>query len=107
MESELNEANSSFIEHEATRDTINLDTEFDEDSSIHNVDELQSHGIGASDIQKLKAAGICTIKVFLVNNQGVQMSTKRSLGKVKGLSEAKVDKIKEAASKILVHATDL
>lgn len=28
-----------------------------------SVDELQSCGIGAVDIQKLKLAGICTIKV--------------------------------------------
>ena len=29
-----------------------------------SVDELQSCGIGAVDIQKLKLAGICTIKVI-------------------------------------------
>lgn len=28
-----------------------------------SVDELQNHGVGAADIQKLRAAGICTIKV--------------------------------------------
>uniref|UniRef100_A0A803V4H0 Meiotic recombination protein n=1 Tax=Ficedula albicollis TaxID=59894 RepID=A0A803V4H0_FICAL len=47
-----------------------------------------------ADIKKLKAVGICTIK-------GIQMTTKRALCNVKGLSEAKVDKIKEAANKLL------
>lgn len=32
--------------------------------------------------------------------KGVQMTTKRALLKIKGLSETKVDKIKEAALKI-------
>lgn len=63
------------------------------DGSVQGVEELQNHGIGAVDIQKLKLAGICTIK-------GVNMTPKRSLLKVKGLSEAKVDKIKEIAAKI-------
>jgi hypothetical protein len=30
---------------------------------FQDIDELQNHGIGASDLQKLKAAGICTVKV--------------------------------------------
>ncbi|KAI7899547.1 meiotic recombinase Dmc1, partial [Cokeromyces recurvatus] len=57
------------------------------------IDDLQAHGIGVADIHKLKAAGVCTVK-------GVQMMTKKSLLKIKGLSETKVDKIKEAAIKI-------
>ncbi|KAI9293002.1 hypothetical protein K502DRAFT_294484, partial [Neoconidiobolus thromboides FSU 785] len=61
------------------------------------IDELQSHGINSSDISKLKSNGICTIKA-------VQMTTKRNLCKIKGLAELKVDKIKEAASKILVNS---
>ncbi|KAG0953210.1 hypothetical protein G6F57_002160 [Rhizopus arrhizus] len=52
-----------------------------------------THGIGVADIIKLKTAGLCTVR-------GVQMMTKRSLLKIKGLSETKVDKIKEAALKI-------
>ena len=65
----------------------------EDDEAFVGVEELQSHGIGAADIQKLRAAGICSIK-------GVNMTSKRSLAKVKGLSEAKVDKIKEVAGKI-------
>lgn len=65
----------------------------EDDGSILGVEDLQNHGIGVADIQKLRIAGICTIK-------GVNMTSKRALLKVKGLSEAKVDKIKEAAAKI-------
>ncbi|KAF8735213.1 hypothetical protein AX14_002478 [Amanita brunnescens Koide BX004] len=59
------------------------------------VDELQQHGINMQDILKLKAAAINTVS-------GVNMTTRRQLLKIKGMSEAKVEKIKEAAHKILV-----
>ncbi|QRV83104.1 meiotic recombination protein DMC1, related protein [Ceratobasidium sp. AG-Ba] len=66
------------------------------------VEELQAHGINAQDIAKLKALssiphrkeGICTVS-------GVRMTSRRNLLKIKGMSEAKVDKIKEASQKIL------
>lgn len=80
------------VESQSTGYTAGL-TGAEDDGSILSVDELQNHGIGAADIQKLKIAGICTIK-------GVNMTSKRTLSKVKGLSEAKVDKIKETACKI-------
>ena len=39
--------------------------------------------------------------IIIINvNQGIQMCTKKKLCALKGLSEAKVDKIKEAASKV-------
>jgi hypothetical protein len=44
-------------------------------------------------LSKLKAAGVCTVK-------GVQMCTRKFLLSIKGISEAKVDKIKEAAMKM-------
>ena len=50
-----------------------------------------------ADIKKLKSAGICTIK-------GIQMSTKKKLCNIKGLSEAKVDKIKEVTVKLAEDA---
>lgn len=46
-----------------------------------------------ADIKRLKLAGICTIK-------GIQMTTRKKLGNIRGFSEAKVDKIKEACSKL-------
>lgn len=48
-----------------------------------------------ADIKKLKSVGICTVK-------GLQMTTRKALTNIKGLSEAKVEKIKEAAGKMLV-----
>lgn len=58
-----------------------------------DIDELQAHGINVADIKKLKASGICTVK-------GIEMITKKKLCAIKGLSEAKVDKIKEAVLKV-------
>ncbi|KAI3640558.1 hypothetical protein MIR68_001436 [Amoeboaphelidium protococcarum] len=65
----------------------------DEECFFQDIDELQNQGINASDIQKLKVAGVCTVR-------GVMMCAKKNLLKIKGLSEAKVDKIREAASKM-------
>ncbi|KAG7258883.1 hypothetical protein CRUP_035621 [Coryphaenoides rupestris] len=66
----------------------------DEESFFQDIDLLQKHGINMADLKKMKAVGICTVK-------GIQMTTRRALGNIKGLSEAKVDKIKEAAGKML------
>ncbi|XP_023685658.1 meiotic recombination protein DMC1/LIM15 homolog isoform X2 [Paramormyrops kingsleyae] len=66
----------------------------DEESFFQHIDLLQKHGINMADIKKLKSIGICTVK-------GIQMTTRRALCNVKGLSEAKVDKIKEAAGKLV------
>lgn len=64
-------------------------------TAIVSIDELQGQGINASDIQKLRAAGICSITSVL-------STTRRNLLKIRGLSEIKVEKIKEAAGKIVV-----
>uniref|UniRef100_A0A8C7PY53 Meiotic recombination protein n=1 Tax=Oncorhynchus mykiss TaxID=8022 RepID=A0A8C7PY53_ONCMY len=68
----------------------------DEESFFQDIDTLQKHGINMADLKKLKSVGICTVK-------GIQMTTRRALCNIKGLSEAKVDKIKEAAGKILTN----
>ncbi|KAH9400790.1 Meiotic recombination protein dmc1 [Tyrophagus putrescentiae] len=60
---------------------------------FQDVDLLQSHGINVLDIKKLKSAGICTIK-------GINMCMKKKMVQIKGLTDAKVDKIKEAAAKL-------
>ncbi|XP_049860169.1 meiotic recombination protein DMC1/LIM15 homolog isoform X2 [Schistocerca gregaria] len=65
----------------------------EEESFFQDVDVLQEHGINVADIKKLKSSGICTIK-------GIQMCTRKKLCGIKGFSEAKVDKIKEACCKI-------
>ncbi|KAJ1963281.1 Meiotic recombination protein dmc1 [Dispira parvispora] len=79
---------------EPTQEVLS-DTEVEEDYYNPDVDVLADHGINAADIQKLKGAGICTIKA-------VQMNTKRNMCRIKGLSETKVDKVKEVASKLLI-----
>eukprot|EP00917_Polyrhabdina_sp_WS-2016_P026327 GHVP01056576.1.p1 GENE.GHVP01056576.1~~GHVP01056576.1.p1 ORF type:complete len:345 (+),score=72.42 GHVP01056576.1:579-1613(+) len=61
---------------------------------IQSIDCLANYGTSVADIQKLKVAGICTIK-------GIQMATKKSLCKVKGMTDVKVEKIKEIVNKIL------
>ncbi|EPX72127.1 RecA family ATPase Dmc1 [Schizosaccharomyces octosporus yFS286] len=70
-----------------------VDTTGEDQMAFSDIEELTSHGIGMTDIVRLKQSGICTV-------QGVHMSTKRFLLKIKGFSEAKVDKLKEAASKM-------
>ncbi|KAK7064046.1 meiotic recombination protein dmc1 [Favolaschia claudopus] len=66
----------------------------DETPFFDTVEELQQHGINMQDILKLKSAAINTVS-------GVNMTTRRQMLKIKGMSEAKVEKIKEAAHKIL------
>ncbi|KAF8037784.1 hypothetical protein BT93_B0585 [Corymbia citriodora subsp. variegata] len=53
-----------------------------------------SQGINAGDVKKLQDAGICTCN-------GLLMGTEEDLTGIKGLSEARVDKILEAAEKIV------
>ncbi|KAG2493815.1 hypothetical protein HYH03_008034 [Edaphochlamys debaryana] len=58
------------------------------------VESLQAHGIAAADIQKLKAAGVHTVN-------SVAHTARRVLMEIKGLSEAKVEKIQQAAFKFV------
>jgi meiotic recombination protein DMC1 len=60
---------------------------------VKEIDSLQESGINVADINKLKAAGLCTIHSIL-------MSTKRDLLNIKGISEQKLEKIIEAAIKL-------
>ncbi|KAG7660695.1 uncharacterized protein J8A68_005812 [[Candida] subhashii] len=60
---------------------------------VQSIDLLQDFGINAGDINKLKSAGIFSIASVL-------STTRRNMIKIKGLSEVKVDKIKESASKL-------
>jgi len=67
--------------------------EIEAEDTFQDIELLQNHGINVADIKKLKSAGICTVK-------GIQMVTKKKLCNIKGLSEAKVDKMKEAVIKV-------
>lgn len=70
------------------------DNKEQEGEEINNpIEKLQDFGINAGDIKKLQDAGFATV-------ESVTMCIKKSLVNIKGLSEAKVDKIIEAASKI-------
>ncbi|KAH7522245.1 hypothetical protein FEM48_Zijuj07G0118000 [Ziziphus jujuba var. spinosa] len=66
----------------------------DEEDLFESIDKLISQGINAGDVKKLQDAGIYTCN-------GLMMHTKKNLTGIKGLSEAKVDKICEAAEKIV------
>ncbi|XP_952849.1 meiotic recombination (DMC1-like) protein, putative [Theileria annulata] len=57
------------------------------------IERLEEMGINVSDINKLKSAGICTIL-------GVIQTTKKDLCNIKGLTEMKVEKISDSASKL-------
>ena len=68
----------------------------DEDQEINlefkSIDGLQDYGVNAADINKLKGAGICTVK-------GLLMVTRKELLNIKGISDVKIDKMIEAANK--------
>lgn len=58
------------------------------------VKALEEKGINAGDIKKLEEAGFHTV-------ESIAFTPKKNLVTVKGLSEAKVDKILEASTKIV------
>ncbi|CAF9919799.1 MAG: hypothetical protein GOMPHAMPRED_001871 [Gomphillus americanus] len=82
--------------------------DIEEEDLIIDIDSIQAHGnhwyilevdqahyilgVGAADISKLKTNGYYTVA-------SVHAATRRALLKVKGLSEVKVEKIKEAIAK--------
>ncbi|XP_038639779.1 meiotic recombination protein DMC1/LIM15 homolog [Scyliorhinus canicula] len=80
------------MEDQVVEEEVSFQNE--EESFFQDIDLLQKHGINVADIKKMKTVGICTVK-------GIQMTTRRALCNIKGLSEAKVEKIKEAANKLI------
>ncbi|XP_014670277.1 PREDICTED: meiotic recombination protein DMC1/LIM15 homolog [Priapulus caudatus] len=80
-------------EDQTVEESVLDEDDVTEESFFQDIDTLQNHGINVADIKKMKTTGICTIR-------GVQMTTRKKLCNIKGLSEAKVDKIKEAVAKI-------
>jgi meiotic recombination protein DMC1 len=65
----------------------------DEAISFRVITDLQGVGVNVADIKKLQEAGLATVGSVL-------QCSSRDLIAIKGLSEAKVEKIKEAARKI-------
>jgi DNA repair protein RAD51 len=66
----------------------------EEQLAFNHIDRLEGPGIQAGDIKKLKEAGMYTIEM-------VAHCTKKDLSQIKGISDNKVEKILEAAFKIL------
>eukprot|EP01091_Cochliopodium_minus_P016021 TRINITY_DN5871_c0_g1_i1.p1 TRINITY_DN5871_c0_g1~~TRINITY_DN5871_c0_g1_i1.p1 ORF type:complete len:342 (-),score=89.98 TRINITY_DN5871_c0_g1_i1:91-1116(-) len=66
----------------------------EEDCGPKPIQELEEHGIGAGDVKKLQAAGYHTV-------QSVAYTPKKTLIQVKGISDAKADKILAAASNLI------
>ncbi|KAF3037926.1 Meiotic recombination protein dmc1 [Didymella heteroderae] len=65
--------------------SVASDDSHNDDGYIVDIEAIQAHGIGATDISKLKANGYYTIA-------SVHAATRRNLLKIKGFSEIKVDK---------------
>ncbi|GLC39242.1 DNA repair protein RAD51 A [Pleodorina starrii] len=58
------------------------------------VEVLQQHGVAAADIKKLKEGGVHTV-------EHLAHAPKKQLSEIKGLSEAKIDKMQAVAFKII------
>ncbi|KAH0472509.1 MAG: uncharacterized protein KVP18_004717 [Porospora cf. gigantea A] len=83
------------IESKSVHKQVTATAEHEDSNGFIPIDKLQSLGINVADINKLKSAGLCTVL-------SVVQSTRKELCNVKGLSEAKVEKITDAASKLEV-----
>ncbi|CAI7891789.1 unnamed protein product [Closterium sp. NIES-54] len=66
----------------------------DEEETFESIEKLITQGINAGDVKKLQDAGVYTCN-------GLMMWTKKALCDIKGLSDAKVEKILEAAGKLV------
>lgn len=64
---------------------------------LFNPSKLQAAGIASVDVKKLRDAGLCTV-------EGVAYTPRKDLLQIKGISDAKVDKIVEAG---MSHEKDL
>lgn len=65
----------------------------EEEQYYNEIDKLQNSGINAADITKLKQAGFCTVMSLF-------MAPKKELLNIKGITDAKLEKILEAAQKL-------
>ncbi|MCJ1409029.1 Meiotic recombination protein dmc1 [Ptychographa xylographoides] len=75
-----------------------MEEEDEDEEFIVDIDRIQAHGVGAADITKLKTNGYYTIA-------SVHAATRKTLLKIKGFSEVKVEKVKEAITKCQPSAT--
>ncbi|KAG0580661.1 hypothetical protein KC19_4G190400 [Ceratodon purpureus] len=83
--------------HSIMQQANKIELEEEDDEFFATIDKLIAQGINAGDLKKLQDAGIYTCN-------GLMMNTKKALSNIKGLSDAKVDKICEAAERIVRKA---
>lgn len=84
--------------------------EIDEVASFEEIDKLITVGVNAGDIKKMKDAGYFTVESILMQTRKVRIILSltlfflhsKVLATVKGMSEAKIEKIVEAAKKLKV-----
>ncbi|GIL69835.1 hypothetical protein Vretimale_10120 [Volvox reticuliferus] len=76
---------------------VHIQEEAVADDDFESIDKLQQLGISAADIKKAKEGGVHTAQALL-------MVPKRHLAEIKGLSEAKVDKMVELARRLVPAA---
>lgn len=69
----------------------------EDDVFFQDIDILLEHRISPEDILMMKAIGINTIK-------GVQMTMRKKLLELKGFTNEKVDKIKDACCKVVLSS---
>ena len=81
---------------QATREEVTPAAEVDdaEATGPQPVGALEAHGIGSADVKKLREAGYHTI-------ESIVYTPKKALLAIKGISEAKADKIIAEAQKLV------
>ncbi|KAK9829745.1 hypothetical protein WJX72_007642 [[Myrmecia] bisecta] len=77
----------------ATNEQHVVEGQEEEAEEFDSIERLQELGINAGDIKKAREGGFYTCQALLMN-------TKKKLTEIKGLSEAKIDKMVEAAKKL-------
>ncbi len=74
-------------------ENIDMDLNLGGESDYQEIDKLETAGVNVGDIKKLKAAGLYTLA-------SIVMATSTHLQSIKGMSEAKVQKIMECVKKV-------
>lgn len=77
-------------------DEVEEEEEDDAEKSYLEIEALEQQKIGAADIKKLKEANYYTV-------ESVAYTPKKALLEIKGISEAKVEKLQQAAYKLLAN----
>lgn len=79
----------------ASTASVNAEEDYDEYTPAKLIKTLEKNGITAGDIKKLQEAGYYTV-------ESVAYAPKKDLITIKGISEAKADKLLQEASKIIM-----